>query len=440
MRKIRMLALALAALLLLGALPVFAAQAEGETPLPYWLGVDVVNQRVTVYSTADNSVVHRWLCSTGTSSTPTPTGIYTIPSGRNTVRKEWYKFGNVYVKWATRVTGGIYFHSVLFSKANDNTLIGSSLKKLGHQASHGCIRMEVPNAKWISDNIAIGTKVIIHKGVNDARITSALGGSAGVALTPSMPAPPVVQALALDPAGPITLNKGETLQLNCAIVPEGASTSLSWRSSKKKFVTVSSTGLVTAVGDGVATVTVTASNGVKASVQVTSVDSTAARNVALDKKGTVYVNVGETLQLNATVEPATAATGLTWKSSKPGYAAVDASGLVTGVAKGSAKITVLTSNKKKAVVTVKVLDPYAPAKVQLAQKGPYVLHVGETLQLNAILTPETSKTTFTWTSGKARVATVDANGLVTAVAKGKAKITVRTANKKRASIVIKVVD
>ncbi len=439
MRKIRMLALALVALLLLGALPAFAEEV-GEAPLPYWLGVDVANQRVTVYSTADNSVVHRWLISSGTSSTPTPTGVYTIPSGRNTVRKEWYKFGNVYVKWATRITGGIYFHSVLFSKANDNTLIGSSLKKLGHQASHGCIRMEVANAKWISDNIAIGTKVIIHKGVNDARITSVLGGSAGIATTPSMPAPPVVQALVLDPAGPITLNKGETVQLGCAIVPEAASTSLSWKSSKKKCVTVSSAGLVTAVGDGVATVTVTASNGVKASVQVNSVDSTAARSVALDKKGTVYVNVGETLQLNATVEPATAAAGLTWQSSKPGYAAVNASGLVTGVAKGTAKITAMTSNRKKAVVTVKVLDPYAPAKVQLAEKGPYVLHVGETLQLNAILTPDTSKTTFTWTSGKARVATVDASGLVTAVAKGKAKITVRTANKKRATIVIRVVD
>lgn len=439
MRYLRIMALALAALLLLSALPALTEEA-GEAPLPYWLGVDVANQRVTVYSTADNSVVHRWLCSTGTSSTPTPTGVYTIPSGRNTVRKEWYKFGNVYVKWATRITGGIYFHSVLFSKANDNTLIASSLKKLGHQASHGCIRMEVPNAKWISDNIAIGTKVIIHKGVNDARITGALGGSAGVALTPSMPAPPTVQALVLDPAGPITLNKGETLQLNCTVVPEGAATSLSWKSSKKKCVTVSSTGLVTAVGDGPATVTVTSSNGVKASIQIDAVDSTAARSVALDQKGVVYVNVGETLQLNATVTPDTAVAGLTWKSSKPRYAVVDASGLVTGVAKGSSKITVTTSNKKKAVVTVKVLDPYAPAKVQLAEKGPCVLHVGETLQLNAILTPDTSKTTFTWTSGKARVATVDAGGLVTAVGKGKAKITVRTANKKRATIVIQVVD
>ena len=437
MKYLRILALALAALLLLGALPVFAARAEGEAPLPYWIGVDVVNQRVTVYSTADNSVVHRWLISSGTSSTPTPTGTYTLPSSS---RKEWNKFGSVYVKWAVRIKGGYFFHSVLFSRRDDNSLQTSTLHKLGHPASHGCIRMEVSNAKWICDNCAPGTKVIIHKGVNDARITSALGGSAGVAVTPSMPAAPTVQALTLDPAGPITLNRGETLQLSCAVTPDGVSTSLSWRSSKKKCVTVSSTGLVTAVREGFATVTVTASNGVKASVRIDCVDNTAARSVALDRKGVVYVNVGETLQLNATVDPDTAAAGLTWKSSKPRYAAVDGSGLVTGVAKGTSRITVQTSNRKRAAVTVKVLDPWAPAKVQLAEKGPWVLHIGETLQLNPKLTPDTAKTTYTWTSGRTKVATVDDSGLVTAMAKGRAKITVRTANRKRATIIIRVVD
>ena len=441
MRHLRFLALLLAATLLaVGLMPLLSpAGAEGEA-LPYWIGVDVKNQRVTVYSTADNAVLHRWLCSTGTSSTPTPTGIYTIPAGRNTNRKEWYKFGGVYVKWATRITGGIYFHSVLFSKANDSTMQVNTLKKLGHSASHGCIRLEVSNAKWISDNIATGTKVIIHSGVDDSRITSALGGSAGVEVTPSMPAPPSVQALVLDQVGPITLNRGEVLQLNCAVLPEGAGTSLSWRTSKRRCVTVSSTGLVTAVGDGAATITVTASNGVKTSVQVHSVDSTAARSVAINADRIVYVNVGEALQLDATVEPATAVSGLTWKSSRPRYAVVDANGLVTGVAKGSAKITVTTSNRKKSTVTVKVLDPYAPAGVAIAQPGPITLHVGETAQLSAALTPATSQTTFTWTSSRARVATVDGNGLVTAVKKGRTKVTVRTANKKRAAIIINVVE
>lgn len=438
MNKLRSLALLLIAVLLVGLLPAFAAdaRAEGES-LPYWIGVDVKNQRVTIYSTADNSAVHRWLCSSGKSSTPTPTGTYTLP---NSSRKEWNKFGNVYVKWATKIHGGYFFHSVLFSKRNDNSLQRNTLRLLGHTASHGCIRLEVSNAKWISDNCAAGTKVIIHKGVDDTRITGVLGHNAELATTPSMPAPPTVQALILDQTDRLTLGKGETRQLNCTVVPANAQTTLRWKSSSSKRVTVSDSGLITAVGSGVATITVTASNGVKTSVKVESVDPTIAKSVAIDQKGVQYVNVGETLQLSAAVAPATAASALTWKASKIKYAAVDANGLVTGIAKGSCKITVMTANRKKASVTVKVLDPYAPAKVLLREHGPITLHVGETVQLNPVLVPETGKTTFTWLTSKARVATVDANGLVTAVKKGSAKITVRTANKKKARIVIKVVD
>ena len=441
MKHMKSLAWLLIAVLLVGLLPAIAAgaRAEGED-LPYWIGVDVKNQRVTIYSTADNSVVHRWLCSSGKSSTPTPTGVFTIPSGRNTVRKEWYKFGGVYVKWATRVTGGIYFHSVLFSKRNDNSLQQNTLRLLGHSASHGCIRLEVAHAKWISDNIAIGTKVIIHKGVDDPRITGVLGHNAELNTTPSLPAPPTVQALTLDRSGTITLGKGETLQLNCTVSPADAKTTLTWKSSSSKRVTVNGSGLVTAVGSGVATVTVTASNGVRASVKVESVDPTVAKRVAIDQTGTQYVNVGETLQLSATVAPDTAASALTWKSSKALCASVDGSGLVTGVAKGSCKITVMTANNKKASVTVKVLDPYAPAKVSFAQKGPITLRVGETVQLNPVLTPATGKTTYTWLTSKAKIATVDESGLVTAVKKGTAKITVRTANKKKATIIVKVID
>ena len=166
----------------------------------------------------------------------------------------------------------------------------------------------------------------------------------------------------------------------------------------------------------------------------------ATETAAIDQTGIQYVNVGETLQLSATVVPATAATALTWKSSRVRYATVDGNGCVTGVARGTCKITVMTANKKKASVTVKVLDPYAPAKVAIAEKGPITLHVGETAQLTPLLTPTTSKTTFTWLTNKARIATVSDTGLVTAVKKGTAKITVRTSNKKKATIVIKVVD
>ena len=67
MLKRRFLALLLAAVLLVGLLPVLNAGARADG-LQYWIGVDVKNQRTTIYSTADNSVVHCWLCTTGASA------------------------------------------------------------------------------------------------------------------------------------------------------------------------------------------------------------------------------------------------------------------------------------------------------------------------------------------------------------------------------------
>ena len=439
MKFLRMMALALAAVLLLGMLPGPATEAAAELSQQYWIGVDVANQRVTIYRTADNSVVHRWRCSTGAPATPTPLGTYHLPTGRNTDRKEWYHFGNCYVKWAVRITGGIYFHSILFNKRADNTIIQSSVDKLGNKASHGCIRLEIAHAKWISDNVANGTLVVIHKGVNDSRITKVLGGSAGTSVTPSLPAPPTVKVLALDQSGTVTLQKGQTLQLNCAIQPADATTVLTWKSSKTKYATVSNTGLVTAVGHGTATITVKASNGVSTSVKVTSVDNTVPTKVSLDRAGTVVMNLGDTLQLNAALAPETAVSALTWKSSKAKVATVSAAGLVTANAVGTAKITVQTANKKKASVTVKVVNPYAPTKVNIAEGSVVTLKEGQTLQLNGVLTPNTAVSTLTWSSSKKKVATVSATGMVTALKKGTARITVKTDNGKRARITIKVV-
>ena len=62
------------------------------------------------------------------------------------------------------------------------------------------------------------------------------------------------------------------------------------------------------------------------------------------------------MQLSAGLNPATAQSALTWVSKKPAVAAVDANGVVTALAKGKTKITVATYNKKKATVTVNVVE------------------------------------------------------------------------------------
>ena len=120
-------------------------------------------------------------------------------------------------------------------------------------------------------------------------------------------------------------------------------------------------------------------------------------------------------------------------------AAVDDAGLVTAVAEGKAKITVTCTNKKKATLTIKVVDPYKPTGVTLLQGKSVTMRVGQTLQLTARLAPITAQSPLTWRSGWTRVAVVSGDGLVTAVRPGRATITVKTRNGKKAKIRVYVV-
>ena len=114
-------------------------------------------------------------------------------------------------------------------------------------------------------------------------------------------------------------------------------------------------------------------------------------------------------------------------------------GVVTPKKEGTVTITVRTSNGKSARVRVRVYDPYKPKKVALSKKGTIVLLKGEKLKLDAILTPANARTKLKWTSSNKKVARVASDGTVTAKKKGKATITVRTKNGKKAKVKIKVI-
>ncbi|MBQ8110767.1 MAG: Ig-like domain-containing protein, partial [Clostridia bacterium] len=127
-------------------------------------------------------------------------------------------------------------------------------------------------------------------------------------------------------------------------------------------------------------------------------------------------------------------------SSKAAVASVDANGWVAPLGEGKAKITVTTHNKKKATIAVTVVDPNKPLGIGISQGKAITLKVGEGVQLWPVMNPATAQSALTWTSGKPAVAGVDANGYVTALKKGKAKITVTTYNKKKATITVNVVE
>ncbi len=172
---------------------------------------------------------------------------------------------------------------------------------------------------------------------------------------------------------------------------------------------------------------------------VPSLADTAPTSVRLDQSGTVTLAVGNTLTLNATLYPEGAQSTLKWKSTKKGVASVSG-GVVTAKKVGTTTVTVTTRNKKKAKVKIKVVDPYKPAKVSLNQTGTITLLATEGIQLTASLFPETAQSTLKWKTSNKRIAIVDQNGYVGALAPGKCTITVTTRNKKKAKVKIRVVD
>lgn len=129
----------------------------------YLLKVDRTNCVVTAYGQDNNGnftiPIKSMLCSVGLPATPTPSG--TFRTSAKFKLKEL--MGPSWGKWATRVTDGIYFHSVATGSASDptHTVPPAEFNKLGQPASHGCIRLCVRDAKWIYDNCSLGTTVQI---------------------------------------------------------------------------------------------------------------------------------------------------------------------------------------------------------------------------------------------------------------------------------------
>ena len=144
------------------------------------------------------------------------------------------------------------------------------------------------------------------------------------------------------------------------------------------------------------------------------------------------LEVGQTGALTATVAPATATNkAVTWTSSAPAIATVDASGTVKGIAPGTATITVKTADGgKTATCAVTVKEAAAPAVkvtgITLNYSSITVNGDLERVQLIATVAPATATDqSLTWTSSDASVASVDGAGLVTIRKKGKATVTAK---------------
>ena len=229
------------------------------------------------------------------------------------------------------------------------------------------------------------------------------------------------------PVTDVSLNKtstklivGSSETLTATITPTNATNkNVTWKTSNADVATVAD-GTVTAVGPGTATITVTSVDGPSATCTVTVIQPTTG--VTLNKTNTTLA-VGSTEMLTATVYPPNATDkSVTWTTSNAAVATV-ADGVVTGVAPGTATITVTSSDGSTATCEVTVIHPVTGVSLNTTS---ITLIMGSIERLTATIAPaNATDKSVAWTTSNANVAMVT-DGIVTAVAPGTATITVIT--------------
>ena len=163
----------------------------------------------------------------------------------------------------------------------------------------------------------------------------------------------------------LNLNPGKEGTLTATITPDNATNqNVTWKSSDTKVATVDN-GLVTAVAEGTATITVTTADGGKTAtceVTVTQPAKTPVTSVTLDKTS-LTLDVGGSDTLTATVKPDDATNkAVTWSTSNENVATVNQNGNVKAVGAGTATITAAASDGsgKTATCEVTVNGPVLP--------------------------------------------------------------------------------
>ena len=145
------------------------------------------------------------------------------------------------------------------------------------------------------------------------------------------------------------------------------------------------------------------------------------------------LNIGQTHTLVATITPEGTEAQITWQSSQAEVATVDANGVVTAISVGTTTIIASGTDMEPAQCVVTVRDNSIILSVDSIQLIPY-----DTCRIIAELPAWDSISQITWASDNEDVATIDQNGLITAVAEGTATITASAEGLKSAQCLVNV--
>ena len=237
-----------------------------------------------------------------------------------------------------------------------------------------------------------------------------------------------VASVSVSPAS-ATVLAGQAVQLTAA--PKDANgnplsgRTVTWSSSNTSVAIADVNGNVTGLAPGSATITAT-SEGQSGTAAIT-VTNVPVNSVTVTP-ASASIQQGQTVQLTATPKDVNgnALTGrvVTWSSSNTAVASVNASGLVTSGAAGSATITATSEGKSGTAAITVTSVPVASVTVS---PGSASLPEGRTVQLTA--TPRDANgnpltgRAVSWTSGNTSIVTVSSSGLVSGLVAGSATIT-----------------
>ena len=231
---------------------------------------------------------------------------------------------------------------------------------------------------------------------------------------------------------PETAATGESAETDEKLAKAASKLTVEWTSSDESVATVDATGMVVAVSAGEADITASVTDSEMSAVCKVTV-KVAAKDITVPDNLDVKLNDGNETTVEATVSPADATdVKVSYASTDEAVATVDKDGKVQILQPGECDIvTTLTQEGKKVVEKKTHIKAFYEVEGITLDKTEGILTAGNTVTLNATVLPEeiADETIVTWTSSDEKVATVDENGKVTAIAAGEATITANAGEK-----------
>ena len=233
-------------------------------------------------------------------------------------------------------------------------------------------------------------------------------------------------------ATPETAATGESAETDEKLAKAASKLTVEWTSSDESVATVDATGMVVAVSAGEADITASVTDSEMSAVCKVTV-KVAAKDITVPDSLDVKLNDCNETSIEATVSPADATdVEVKYASTDEAVATVDKDGKVQILQPGECDIaTTLTQEGKKVVEKKTHIKAFYEVEGITLDKTEGILTAGNTVTLNATVLPEeiADETIVTWTSSDEKVATVDENGKVTAIAAGEATITANAGEK-----------